>query len=69
VKDIVETIFEDSTAGADYTPITTNQSVLMDIPLAGISNGTECYVIGIVYEPDIKKIVALNQTEITITTE
>jgi hypothetical protein len=69
VKDIVETIFEDSTAGADYTPITTNQSVLMDIPLADISNGTECYVIGIVYEPDIKKIVALNQTEITITTE
>jgi methanogen extracellular protein (TIGR04279 family) len=68
VKDIVDAIFKDNTAGAAYSPVMSNNNVQLTTKL-NVPVGTECYVIGIVYEPDIKKIVALNQTEITITTE
>ncbi|NPA62800.1 MAG: TIGR04279 domain-containing protein [Methanococci archaeon] len=65
VKNIIDTLFNSATAGAWYSDITNNRSkiaiITSDIPM-----GTNCYVIGIVYEPNTKKIVALNQTEILL---
>ncbi|XRP97094.1 cell wall-binding repeat-containing protein [Methanocaldococcus sp. 16A] len=66
VKNIADVIFGDTTAGAEYSEITTNSTIQISVPLADIPAGTECYAIGIVYDTKDKKIVALNQTEITI---
>ncbi len=65
VKNIIETIFNSNTAGAWYSDVTNKDKVTADIT-SDIAEGKNCYAIGVVYEPDSKKIVALKQIEITL---